>query len=650
MLCTLNLGIVAHVDAGKTSLTERLLYAAGVVDEIGSVDGGSTRTDSMALERERGITIRSAVESFPLGDLTVNLLDTPGHPDFIAEVERVLGVLDGAVLVVSAVEGVQPQTLVLMRALRRLRVPTVVFVNKIDRGGAREAGVLDELATRLTPDVVATGTVRGIGTPAAEVLPFGPGDAGFTARLVDLSGDDDLLARWVRDGTVPHDRLLDGLAAATARGRAHPVFFGSAITGAGTGDLVAGVARFLPAATGDAATGDATAPLSGTVFAVDRAPSGERIASVRLFSGSLRARDVVGEDKVTAVTVVGSGADVARAGQIAQVRGVAGVRIGDALGAAPPRRVDRHFAPPTLESVVEAADRGALHTALAQLAEQDPLIALRRDERGEICVSLYGEVQREVLAERLLREFGVAAVLRETTTICVERPTGTGSAYELIGTDPNPFLATVGLRVGPAPVGAGVRFGRDVELGSMPIAFMRAVEETVRLTLAQGLRGWAVPDATVTLTHSGYYPRQSHAHATFDKAMSSTARDFRLLTPLVLMSALRRAGTRVCEPVHRFTLEIPEGVYGTVLPVLAALGGIPDGVEEQDGTYMVGGTVPAARVHGLRQRLPTLTRGEGVLETEFDSHRPVTGPPPDRPRTDANPLDRRGYLLRVGGR
>src|SRR5438045_4835682 len=133
---TLNLGILAHVDAGKTTLTERLLYAADVIDEIGSVDDGTTQTDTLALERQRGITIKSAVVSFAIDDVTVNLIDTPGHPDFIADVERVLTVLDGAVLVVSAVEGVQPQTRILMRALRRLGIPTLIFVNKVDRLGA----------------------------------------------------------------------------------------------------------------------------------------------------------------------------------------------------------------------------------------------------------------------------------------------------------------------------------------------------------------------------------------------------------------------------------------------------------------------------------------------------------------------------------
>src|SRR3984885_13177022 len=145
----LNLGILAHVDAGKTSLTERLLYAAGVIGEIGSVDDGSTQTDSLDLERRRGITIKSAVVSFAIGDVTVNLMDTPGHPDFIAEVERVLSVLDGAVLVISAVEGVQPQTRVLMRTLRRLRIPALIFVNKIDRGGARDDRLLAAMAERV---------------------------------------------------------------------------------------------------------------------------------------------------------------------------------------------------------------------------------------------------------------------------------------------------------------------------------------------------------------------------------------------------------------------------------------------------------------------------------------------------------------------
>src|SRR5438045_6286269 len=238
---TLNLGILAHVDAGKTTLTERLLYEAGAIDAIGSVDAGTTQTDSLALERQRGITIKSAVASFALHDVHVNLIDTPGHPDFIAEVERVLNVLDGAVLVISAVEGVQPQTHILMRALQRGRIPTVLFVNKIDRAGADDERVLHAISQRLTSEIVALGAARDPGTRGATFTPYGAEDAGFRNRLAELLAERDerLLAAYVEDDSgISYRRLRDALATQTKRALVHPVFFGSAVTGAGVESLM----------------------------------------------------------------------------------------------------------------------------------------------------------------------------------------------------------------------------------------------------------------------------------------------------------------------------------------------------------------------------------------------------------------------------
>jgi ribosomal protection tetracycline resistance protein len=651
---------LAHVDAGKTSLTERLLHAAGVIDEIGSVDDGSTQTDSLALERQRGITIKSAVVSFVVGDVAVNLIDTPGHPDFIAEVERVLNVLDGAVLVVSAVEGVQSRTRVLMRTLRRLRIPTLIFVNKIDRAGARRERVLRGIAGKLTPAIIPMGSTGGLGTRDAGFAPYTAADAGFRAALAELLADhdDELLEAYVADETaISYGRLRDGLAAQCGRALVHPVFFGSAITGAGVEPLIAGITGLLPATAGDAG-----APVSGTVFKVERGPADEKIAYVRLFAGTMRTRDRLrfgrdGAAKVTAISVFDRGPAVRRgsaaAGQIAKVWGLAGIQIGDTIGVARRRpAADRaHFAPPTLETVVvpcRPADKGALYTALAQLAEQDPLINLRRDDiRQEISASLYGEVQKEVIQATLAGDYGIDVTFRETTTICVERPVGTGAALEIIDKDPNPFLATVGLRVEPAPAGGGVEFRLGVELGAMPITFFRAVEDTVRETLHQGLHGWQVIDCTVTMTHCGYWPRQSHAHAVFDKTMSSTGRDFRHLTPLVLMSALRQAGTRVYEPMHRFHIEFPADALGTLLPALTRLRAVPGTPAMRGPAGTLDGEIPAARVHELELRLPSLTRGEGVLESAFDRYQPVRGPVPARPRSDHNPLDREEYLVQV---
>ncbi|MGP4113623.1 GTP-binding protein [Streptomyces sp. 4N509B] len=674
-----NLGILAHVDAGKTSLTERLLHAAGVIDAVGRVDDGTTQTDSLALERQRGITIRAAVASFVVDDdVTVNLIDTPGHPDFIAEVERALGVLDGAVLVVSAVEGVQAQTRVLMRTVRRLRIPTLLFVNKVDRRGADVARVVREIEQKLAVDVVPMGAVRAAGTRDAAVTPYGWDDPAFARRLAEATAEHDeaMLAAYVEDEAAllrEGDRVRAAFAEQVRRCRIHPVFAGSAVTGVGVDALTAGVAALLPPA-----TGDARGPSRGSVFKVERGPAGERVAYVRMFSGAVRVRDLVrfgqsggqrGRAKVTAVHVFDRGGARQRrevvAGEIAQLRGLTGVRIGDVLGDAsddvsgdasadgpadgPARGA---FAPPSWETVVVAdrpADHGPLLRALSELAEQDPLINVRQDdERGEVALSLYGEVQKEIIQATLAADYGLAVTFRETTTIHVERPAGVGEALEILRRDANPFLATVGLRVEPAPVGSGITFrlAPGVGVESIPLyvygrvaTFREAMAETVTRTLRQGLAGWQVTDCLVTLTRSGYDPP------------GTTARDVKLLTPLVLMAALRRAGTVVCEPILRFRLEAPVDTVSEVLPLLARLGAVPDAPPAARGPLCeVTGEVPARRAHEVQRRLPALTRGEGVLDLTPSRHAPVRGRAPARARTGRNPLNRTEYLLQLAGR
>jgi ribosomal protection tetracycline resistance protein len=572
----------------------------------------------------------------------------------------------GAVLVVSAVEGVQAQTRVLMRTLERLGIPTLIFMNKIDRGGADTGQTLAAIAEKLTPAIIAMGSARDLGTAAASCIPHGPADGEFTSRLTEALAehDDELLAAYLGEASFSYGRLRRALAAQSRRGLVHPVFCGSAITGAGADALLDGIVRLLPAARGD------DGPASGAVFKVERGTAGEKIAYVRMFSGTLRVRDRLcfGADRagrVTAIAVFERGAaarrDAVTAGQIGRLWGLAEVRIGDVIGAVGVigaagvagrgRAGAGSFPPPTLETVVvpcRRSDLGALYAALGQLAEQDPLIRVRQDDvRQEISVSLYGEVQKEVIQATLAGDFGLEVGFRETTTICIERPVGRGAAVEVIDQPPNPFLAGIGLRVDPAEVGAGVTFRLEIELGALPLAFLKAIEETVHLTLHQGLYGWQVTDAVVTLTHSGYWPRQSHSHATFDKSMSSTAGDFRNLTPLVLMAALRQAGTQVLEPVHHFRLEVPADTVGAVLPVLVQLRAVPRGQAAAGRASVLEGDIPAARTHELQQLLPALARGEGVLESAFDHYQPVRGPYPARTRWDDNPLNRQEYLLRV---
>jgi len=616
---TLNLGILAHVDAGKTTLTERLLYEAGVIRELGRVDDGTTQTDTMALEQERGITIKSAVVSFEIGDVTVNLIDTPGHPDFIAEVERVLGVLDGAVLVISAVEGVQAQTPLLMRALQRLDVPTILFLNKTDRRGADPERVLEEISERLTPAVA-------------------PVDSADDLLSALADNDEALLASYVDDDGVAPGQLRHALAAQTARALLYPVFAGSAKTGAGIASLTSGIAELLPAR-----EGDADAPLSGTVFKIERGRGGERIAYARLFSGAVRVREALGDHKVTALSVFEAGNAVpsreAVAGQIAQLWGLAGVRIGDTIGDPPPRTAYR-FAPPTLESVVAPVrpeDRAALHTALSQLADQDPLINLRHGgDREELFLSLYGEVQKEVIQATLAAEYGLETEFHETTVICVERPRASAQAVEILNAESNPYPATIGLRVEPRAPGTGVEFEAAIDSRAAPLylfktfaSFADHMEEFVREALREGLYGWEVTDCLVTLTEVEYAGADGPPSKRGPLASSA---HYRKLAALVLRRALEAADTVVCDPVHRFHAGVPADTLGAVLPALARLEARPEPPSIRGTWATVEGDVRAARMNELQQQLRGLTRGEGVVELVFDRYEPAGKPVPVRRR------------------
>jgi ribosomal protection tetracycline resistance protein len=661
----LNLGIVAHVDAGKTTLTERLLFEAGVIDELGSVDAGTTQTDSLELERRRGITIKSAVASFALGDVHVNLIDTPGHPDFIAEVERVLSVLDGAVLVISAVEGVQPQTRILMRALQRLRIPTLLFVNKIDRAGADEGRVLQAISDRLTPSIVPMGGVRALGTRAASFDPFDGQDGAVRSQLAEALAEHDelILASYVEDESgTPYPRLVEELASQTKRVLVHPVFFGAALTGAGVEPLAAGIAELLPSS-----SGDPDGPPSGIVFKIERDRGSQKIAYARMFSGTIRTRDRLSfgrelEDKLTAIAVFEHGPAVQRsavsAGEVAKLWGLREVQIGDRIGEGGSDAADRQFPPPTFESEVVADnhdDRARLRVALAQLAEQDPLIEVRQnDALNEISVSLYGEVQKEVIQATLADDYGIDVSFREVTPIHIERPVRTGEALEVLHAETNPFHATIGLRVDPGHAASGIEFRLEVDALSTPLYVYKTLESFtehmaryVRQTLREGLFGWQVTDCVVTMNRCLYSVPDGPPSR---RGPLSTAADFRKLTPLVLMQALERGGTAVCEPVVRGRLEIPAGSIGAVTAALGRFGAPVETQSLRGDLATIETVLSAARAGDLQRELSRLTGGEGVLETSFVGYEPVSEEPPIRPRTTPSPLNREEYLAHLAGR
>ncbi|MDF9557304.1 tetracycline resistance ribosomal protection protein [Bacillus tropicus] len=643
-MTTINIGIVAHVDAGKTSLTERILYETNVIKEVGRVDSGSTQTDSMELERQRGITIKASVVSFFIDDIKVNVIDTPGHADFIAEVERSFRVLDGAILVISAVEGVQAQTKILMRTLQKLNIPTILFVNKIDRSGANTEKVVKHIKTILSNEAFPFYSVQNEGTKEARIIEYKSYDD-CIERLAPYN--ESLLESYVNNEIVTDTLLREELEKQIQQANLYPIFFGSAMTGIGVTELLENISALLPAN-----NSSPDEELSGVVFKIEREPSGEKIAYVRLFSGSLHIRKYVDiqrneslphKEKIKKMCIFHNGDAIqistVPSGEFCKVWGLNDIKIGDIIGERTDYIKDIHFAEPQMEAAIDAVPKERIHdlyAALMELCEEDPLIQVWKDDvHNELYIRLFGEVQKEVIETTLFEKYNLQVTFSNTRVVCIEKPIGIGNSVEVMDEKANPFYATVGFKVERGELDSGITYTLGVELGSLPLAFHKAIEDTVFQTLKQGLYGWEVTDIIVTLTHTGY------------ASPVTTASDFRNLTPLVLMDALKQAETYVYEPVNEFELTVPEHAISTAMYKLAA---IPATFAEpifNNDSYQLTGSLPVAKTENFKRMLHSFTEGEGIFTTRPAGFTKLTTPFPTRKRVDYNPLNRKDYLLHV---
>ncbi|MFB6436254.1 GTP-binding protein [Streptomyces sp. NPDC056411] len=686
---TLNIGILAHVDAGKTSLTERLLFDTGAVGRLGSVDTGDTCTDTGALERQRGITIRSAVASFTVGDVQVNLLDTPGHSDFIAEVERALGVLDGAVLLLSAVEGVQARTRVLMKTLRRLRLPTLLFINKIDRAGARGEPLLADVRRLLAPAVVPLTSVTGLGTAEARSVPYDLADGQVRDRIAEAVAevDESVLARVV-DGPPPTaEELAAALAARTADGSLHPVYFGSALAGQGIDALLEGMVRLVP----PAPHGPGEAP-RGTVFAVHQPPNGERTAHVRLYAGELRprqrlvlhrpggpggaGRELTG--RITALDVIGRppGDDAPLTpGNIAVLRGFPGIRTGDRIGP-PLEAADGEIADGRVANG-EVANGRVANGGVASVAAADGTATDGRATDGRVPygrvpygAALFASPTLETLVGA--RHPAQAAALRAALLTLADqdpllqvRPAPDGRTSVLLHGEVQREIVEATLReeygieadFAPSRV-LCVERPRGVGEACHEIAGRRHIGPwaTVGLRVEPGARGsgpvFTYETELGALPHGFHQAIEETALVTLRRGPRglavtdcrvvlvrsgfvgplSTAGHFRTVTPGVLLRALERAGTRVYEPYHAFEAEVPLTALAPVTARLAALGAELSEPSGGRRTWLLGGVLAARRVREAEEMLPGLTHGEGVW---------MSAPSGDRPVPDGGPAAQR---------
>ena len=632
----INLGILAHVDAGKTTLTESLLYTSGAIAEPGSVDKGTTRTDTMNLERQRGITIQTAVTSFQWEDVKVNIIDTPGHMDFLAEVYRSLSVLDGAVLLVSAKDGIQAQTRILFHALQIMKIPTIFFINKIDQEGIDLPMVYREMKAKLSSEIIVKQKVGQ--HPHINVTD----NDDMEQWDAVIMGNDELLEKYMSGKPFKMSELEQEENRRFQNGTLFPVYHGSAKNNLGIRQLIEVIAsKFY------SSTPEGQSELCGQVFKIEYSEKRRRFVYVRIYSGTLHLRDVIRisekeKIKITEMCVPSNGeivpADHACPGEIVILADDT-LKLNDILGNEKllPHKTWIDNPMPLLRTTVEPQkpeQREALLNALAEIADTDPLLHFDIDTvTHEIMLSFLGKVQLEVICSLLEEKYHVGVAMKEPSVIYLERPQKKASCTIHIEVPPNPFWASIGLTVTPLPVGSGTQYKSEVSLGYLNQSFQNAVMEGVRYGMEQGLYGWGVTDCQICFDYGVYY------------SPVSTPADFRFLAPVVLEQALKKAGTQLLEPYLSFTLFAPQEYLSRAYNDAPKYCAIIESTRLEKDEVIFKGEIPARCIGEYRNDLNFYTNGRSVCITELKGYQETSGEPVFQPRRPNSRLDKIRHMF-----
>ena len=626
-----NIGIFAHVDAGKTTLSEQLLTHAGVLRKAGSVDAGTARTDDLPIEQRRGISVKATCVRLTWKNVAINLIDTPGHVDFSAEVERSLWALDAAVLVICGVEGVQPQTETLFHALKEQHIPTLLFINKMDREGASREAVMKQVHRLLSPAAMCMDDAEGM-----------------LEALCDL--DDELMERYF-SGDIPQEsELQNKLREYALRGDAHPVLMGSALRDQGIEPLLDAILTCLPS---PESSGD---ELCGVVFAAAQDRMLGRGVWVRLYGGSLENRTAVdlpagvdpltGEEKwvqkkITQIrTVDGADAGALRAGEIAVVYGLGDIKIGHVLGNAKhlPRRVEPgHLRTPlmTVQAIPEKPeDMQALRAACEILSGEDPLLEAHYVRSlNELHLHVMGAIQLEILEELLSTRFGLTAHFTKPAVIYREtllKPTFGFVAYTM----PKPCWAILRFEMEPGERGSGITFASTVPERTIQLRYQHQVEQALPLALSQGRLGWQVTDVKITLVDGSDHIWHTHPL------------DFIVATPMGIQDGLARGGSVLLEPILSVRFLLPPECVGRVISDVAAMRGEVLETLTEDDRVILTAKVPVESSMDYASTLASITSGRGAMSIKLDSYRECPlelGATAKRRNVD--PLDSSKYIL-----
>ena len=486
----INLGILAHIDAGKTSVTENLLFASGATEKCGRVDNGDTITDSMDIEKRRGITVRASTTSIIWNGVKCNIIDTPGHMDFIAEVERTFKMLDGAVLILSAKEGIQAQTKLLFNTLHKLQIPTIIFINKIDRAGVNLERLYLDIKANLSQDVLFMQTVTdGSVYPVCSQTYIKEEYKEFVCNH-----DDDILERYLSDSEISPADYWNTIIALVAKAKVYPVLHGSAMFNIGINELMDAITSFIlpPESVSNR--------LSAYLYKIEHDPKGHKRSFLKIIDGSLRLRDVVRINdseksiKIKNLKTIYQGREInfdeVGANDIAIVEDMEDFRIGDYLGVKPCLIQGLSHQHPALKSSVrpdKPEERSKVISALNTLWIEDPSLSFSINSYSdELEISLYGLTQKEIIQTLLEERFSVKVHFDEIKTIYKERPVKKVNKIIQIEVPPNPYWATIGLTLEPLPLGTGLQIESDISYGYLNHSFQNAVFEGIRMSCQSG--------------------------------------------------------------------------------------------------------------------------------------------------------------------
>ena len=661
-----NIGIIAHIDAGKTTTTERVLFYTGKTHRIGSVDDGTTVTDWMEQERERGITIVSAAVTAEWRDHLINLIDTPGHIDFTAEVQRSLRVLDGGVVVFDAVQGVEPQSETVWRQADRYGVPRICFINKMDRIGADFEGSVKSIKDRLGANPIPMqlpigreAAFRGLIDLLENVALYWSDDMGTKmeraeipaelkdeaaaarARMVEAIAetDDDLTLKYLEGREITVPELRTALRKAVIAGKCNPVFCGSALRNKGVQLVLDAVVDLLPSPLDIPAVkgsnpntdaplerpADVKAPLAALVFKIVADPYVGRLAYFRVYSGKISSGTMVYNSTKGKRERIGrlirmyadrrEDVEHVEAGDIAAVLALKESFTGDTLTdqANPIMLETISFPDPVIAVAVEpktSADQEKMGEALRKLSEEDPTFHVRSDEAtGQTIISGMGELHLEVLVDRMLREYRVQANVGRPRVAYKESITRAVPKVDLKYAKQSGGRGQYGhvvIAMEPGEPGSGITFENDIVGGAIPKEFIPAVEKGIREASESGvIAGYPVVDVAISL-----FDGSSHE-------VDSNEMAFKIAGSMAFKEGMQRGGPVLQEPVMNVEVIAPDEYMGDVLGNLSARRATIEGMEPRANAQAIRAMVPLAEMFGYATDLRSMTQGRGVYTMEF---------------------------------